>query len=439
MRRPRNRTSRAGRSVVLAVAVLFVSECDRDRPARTTAQPDDSTDPPAGLVSDSERAGETVFRRENCGRCHTLFDRPSAAGDLELPPEPAVDLLESRVGPDLGLEGHRRSDEWQYAHLYSPGLLAPGSRMPASRHLFRPEAGRPVPTPEGRDLVAYLQALGRSRRDIWAEWRRREPDVPAPPTVDGALARRGVELYVRHCLPCHGEAGDGRGELAGFFTFPPRNLIAGRYRFKSTPARQPPEDADLFRTITLGAGTGAAMPAFYWLAASDRWALVLVVKEFSPALRGTGLHAEPARTNTRADEGSVAAPGRADDSSLREGRRAWESLGCASCHGSTGKGMTPREAGTRWRDGAGEEVPRSGDLTHACSLRGGASPRAIERALLFGVGESMASYADALPEARIRREVVSFVVSLQTDQSGGRAVTSPRTPDRPSPSRSPAP
>ncbi len=407
MRRPRNRTSPAGRSVVLAAVVLFVPACGRDRPA--------------GLVIDSERAGEEIFRRDNCGRCHTLFDRPRPAGRMELPPGPEVALLDSRVGPDLGLEGHRHSDDWHYAHLYSPGILVPGSRMPASRHLFRPEGGRPVPTPEGRYLVAYLQAVGREHRDIWAEWRRREPDVPVPPPVDGALARRGVELYRRHCAPCHGEGGDGRGELAAFFTFPPRDLVAGRYRFKSTPAGQPPEDTDLFRTITLGAGTGAAMPAFYWLAGSDRWALVLAVKQFSPVLRGTGLRAEPARPGTPAEEGNDAAPARAGDLSLREGRRVWESLGCASCHGSSGEGMTRREAHADWKDGAGVEGPRSGDLTHACALRGGASPRAIERALLFGAGESMPSYAEALPDGPTRRVLVSFVLSLDTDRSADRS------------------
>jgi len=401
------------------VVVLLSPACGGGRPAGTTERSQDSADPSAVLVTDSERAGEEVFRRENCGRCHTLFDRPRPAGNSELPPGPAVDLLDSRVGPDLGLEGHRRSDDWHYAHFYSPGVLVVGSRMPPSRHLFRPVSGRPVPTPEGRNLVAYLQALGRSHRDIWAEWRRREPDVPAPPPVDGPLKRRGSELYVRHCLACHGEGGDGRGELAGFFTFPPRDFVAGRYRFKSTPAGRPPEDADLFRTITLGAGTGAAMPAFYWLAAEDRWALVLAVKEFSRSLRGTGLRAEPA--GSRVEEGSGAAPDRADDTSVREGRRAWESLGCASCHGSTGAGMTPREAHTIWRDGAGEETPRSGDLTHACALRGGASPRAIERALLFGVGDSMPSYAEGLPDGPTRRALVSFVLSLDGTRPADRS------------------
>ena len=82
--------------------------------------------------------------------------------------------------------------------------------------------------------------------------------------------------------------------------------------------------------------------------------------------------------------------------------------------------MTPREAHARFTDESGENVPRSGDLTHACALRGGASPRAIERALLFGVGASMPSYADALPGAPTRRALVSFILSLQSGPAAER-------------------
>jgi mono/diheme cytochrome c family protein len=381
-------------------------------------------EPATVLVTAEERAGEALYRGENCGRCHTLFDRPAPEGRFDLPGGPDLDPMASRVGPDLGLEGHRRSDAWHYAHLYAPGALIPGSRMPASRHLFRSEGGRPTPTREAVALVAYLQALGRARRDLWAEWRRSEPPVPDPPVVDGEMMRRGGALYRKHCASCHGEAGDGRGELAEFFDFPPRDFVQGWYRFRSTPAGGPPDDADLFRTITLGTGTGAAMPAFYWLPPVDRWALVLIVKEFSHDLRGTGLRVRTPRQD--------APPDGHDEHDVvgEEGHRAWDSLGCSACHGPGGGGLTPEEAHTAWKEEDGARVPRSGDLTHACALRGGASATAIERALLHGVGDAMPSYADALPEGPTRRALVSYVLSLATSR---------RTPDPPSPSRLPAP
>src|SRR5207249_3493513 len=190
----------------------------------------------------------------------------------------------------------------------------------------------------------------------------------------------------------------------------------------------PPSDDDLYRSITLGTGVGAAMPAFYWLDETDRWALVLRVKEFSPVLRGSGLRS-PREAGGRGGidpaGGDVPQGGEAE-AALREGRRLWDGLGCASCHGPSGSGLTRQEAGADWKDGDGVAVPRSGDLTHACALRAGASERALERAVLFGVGEAMPSYAESLPDAPGLRALVSFLRSLQRSPGGaaGRAMGS---------------
>ena len=205
MRRPRNKITRPPLLILLAAVALVPGCRDRQPSSRAAALPGASDHPDTVLATDRERSGEAIYRRENCARCHTLFDRPRDA---------VVEDTGSRVGPDLGLEGHRRSDDWHYAHLYAPDAVVRGSRMPASRHLFRPQGGLPVPTEEAADLVGYLQALGRARRDIWAEWRRREPDIPAPPAVDEVLLRRGIDLYGRRCSACHGEAGDGVAALS---------------------------------------------------------------------------------------------------------------------------------------------------------------------------------------------------------------------------------
>ncbi|HYS78043.1 MAG TPA: c-type cytochrome [Candidatus Dormibacteraeota bacterium] len=421
MRRPRNKIPRPALLILLA-AVALVPACRDRRPSSPAAAlPGAPGDPDTVLATDRERSGEAVYRRENCARCHTLFDRPRADGGLDLPRGADVEDSGSRVGPDLGLEGHRRSDDWHYAHLYAPDAVVRGSRMPASRHLFRPQGGLPVPIGEAADLVAYLQALGRARRDVWAEWRRREPDIPAPPVVDEDLLRRGTGLYGRHCAACHGEAGDGRGAIAALFIFPPRDFTSAQFRFKSTPLGRPPADADLFRTITLGTGIGSAMPAFYDLDGRDRWALVLAVKRFSRSLRGCVLEAAAPAGHRRAP-GAEDAERAAQES---EGRRLWGSLGCASCHGQAGAGLSREEARAGWVDGAGVRVPRSGNLTHACALRAGASAEAIGRSVLSGVGAAMPSYADALPDERSRRALLGYVLSLSEPP------TSPRTPGRP--------
>lgn len=402
--------------VLLAAATALVPACSGEPGPHRVPATEGGGREETLLATEDERAGEGVYRAENCARCHTLFDRPGEDARPVLPPSPLPETTGagSRVGPDLGLEGHRHSDEWHYAHLYAPGAVVRGSRMPASRHLFRPSGGLPSPTPDARRLVAYLQALGRGRRDIWAEWRGREVEVPHPPASDGALADRGRELYRRHCASCHGEAGDGRGEAAGFFTIAPRDLAAASFRFRSTPLAQPPADADLFRTITLGSGTGAAMPSFYWLGERDRWALVLAVKGFSPALNGTGLAAVPGD----AEEDRPGAVGQPDAARLEAGRRLWDGLGCATCHAN---------------DAAG--IPGSApDLTHACALRAGASPEALDRSIRWGIGTAMPSYADAVPDASSRRLLIDYVRTLVEAGPSirpDREPTSRRTPDRP--------
>ncbi|MFQ5877690.1 MAG: c-type cytochrome [Acidobacteriota bacterium] len=402
---PRLAPASAGAAILFAIAAgSCAGGTGADPRAGSGAGPDTI------LATPAERRGREVYRRERCGRCHTLFRSPPGAGAWS-PPEPfAARPGGSRVGPDLGAEGHRRSDDWQYAHLYAPASLVPGSRMPASRHLFSAgEDGRPVPSRDAIDLLAYLQALGRGRRDVWAESREAEPEIPAPPPADAALLRRGDDLYRRHCAFCHGDRGDGKGEAASLLLFPPRDFTRGLYRFRSTPLGSPPADADLFRSITLGTGTGSAMPRFAWLPGRDRWALVARIKEFSPRLRGSGPLAAPG-PGRRSTGPRPGAGGRAR---LDVGRRLWDELGCAACHGGDGSGLTRGEAAASWIDLSGAPLPGSGDLTHACGLRGGASAEALERAVLRGVGSAMPAYEDALRGRAARRALIDYLLSIR--------------------------
>ena len=369
------------------------------------------------------RAGEAIFKRETCDRCHTVLLVPPDAGPADLPAPQSTDLLSSRVGPDLGLEGHRRSDDWQYAHLYAPDAVSPGSRMPASRHLFRSGGeGPPIPTEEGRALVAWLQTLGRGRRDIWAEFRSREPDIPTAPAVPPA-ARTGERLYERHCLPCHGAEGDGRGPAAPLLVVPPRDFTRDEDHFRSHPPGAPPDDADRFRTLTIGTGTGAAMPGFYFLSAAERWAVLGRLRAFSRRAAASGGEREPARA--AAPEPVPAAPPDAPPSaaaSLAEaGARLYTALGCAACHGPDGSGR-PATAPAR----PGEIAATPTDLRHACSRRGGGSNEAFRRSLVEGVGSGMPSYAAALhdPEAETR----ALLAWLERPGPGSRPV--PNVPDR---------
>ncbi len=405
----------AGRLLSLWLVAVLLAAAGCERAPSVAPAPSVGDDARrTGITTPEERAGRTIYARENCARCHTQFDRVAPDGAIAETAPPEAGWI-SRVGPDLGLTGHRRSDDWHYAHLYAPAVLVRGSPMPASRHLFREgQDGRQAPTAEAIALVAYLQSLGRDEIDPRARLRRREPEIPAPPPAGTDLLERGDRLYGRHCAACHGDAGDGRGEAAPLLLFPPRDFTTAHYRFRSGGSGEPVADADLYRTITLGTGIGAAMPAFDWLPPRDRWALVLRIKQFSGRLRGLDLRAprhggdtpaaDPARNGDR-------------DALFRSGRRLWERLGCDACHGRGGEGMDRREADASWADLEGNPIPRSGRLTHPCALRGGASPASIDRAL-FGGGLAMPTYGEAVPDPEDRRALRAYVLALQDDPQG---------------------
>ena len=335
--------------------------------------------------------GEAIYRREQCDRCHTTFDAPVAAEPAALPVPRLPQPTDSRVGPDLGLEGHRRSDDWHAAHLYAPDVLVPGTRMPASRHLFLPGSTLPPRLNEdGRALVAWLQALGRRERDVWSELRAQDPPIPPPErSFPGAQRGRGKALYAAWCVPCHGVAGDGRGPAAALLALPPRDLTRAEFRFRSTPLGTPATDADLFRTLTLGSGTGAAMPSFAFLDAEDRWALVRVVRDFAQETRGAALMIRAPETSAAPAAGAPAASG----PDAARGARLYTDWGCAACHGTDGEGRALAAAET---DGVAGESTRGSELRHACARRAGGSAAAFERALRHGVGPTMPSYATVL-------------------------------------------
>jgi len=310
--------------------------------------------------------------------------------------------------------------------------------MTACRHLFRPgRDGRPEPTAEARALVAWLQTLGRDRRDVWAEMRLREPAIPAPDgRPDDERLALGARLYTRHCVTCHGVAGDGAGPAAALLARPPRDFTTGAYRFSSTPEGEAPRAADLFRSITIGAGTGSAMPGFAHLEAEERWALVRRIREFAPHLAGRPVELAAADEATAAadeataaaDEVTAVADGAPEDDRAA-GAALFAELGCAACHGMDGEGRAAPGDGSSWRDEGGRPIPATDDLRHPCGLRAGASDAAIRRALRNGVGPVMPSFASAL-EGRpgAARAIRAWLLSRDPDRGATGESPTPAGP-----------
>ena len=128
-----------------------------------------------GYTAQQQR-GRRIYQREGCMYCHSQQIRP-LTGEIKrysigTSEAPIADEREyiwdqphflgtRRIGPDLSREGGKYSDDWHYSHFYYPRQMVPGSIMPAFTWLFDDtDKTNPMPKPDARDLVAYVQTLG---------------------------------------------------------------------------------------------------------------------------------------------------------------------------------------------------------------------------------------------------------------------------------------
>ena len=98
-------------------------------------------------------------------------------------------------------------------------------------------------------------------------------------------AKAAAPLYRRYCVGCHGDLGDGNGEVAQWLEPPmwpkPRNFQLGIFKCRSTPTGTLPTDEDLFDTIARGLDR-SSMPIWNTFTKDERADLVAWIKHFSP-------------------------------------------------------------------------------------------------------------------------------------------------------------
>jgi cytochrome c oxidase cbb3-type subunit 2 len=150
-------------------------------------------------------------------------------------------------------------------------------------------------------------------------------------TSDGD-AERGRQVYERYCVQCHGERGDGKGEVAPWTQPKPRDFRQGVFKFRSTPYGTLPTLTDLDRTIKDGLHR-TLMPPFAVLNARARWDVITYLQTFSPRWQ----------TDT---PGVAIVPGAESpmtSASILAGQSVF-ATNCASCHGD-GTGNGPAAVG----------------------------------------------------------------------------------------------
>jgi cbb3-type cytochrome oxidase cytochrome c subunit/cytochrome c553 len=343
----------------------------------------------------SEQRGRIVYSQNGCAYCHTQQIRylerdVRRFGRSTLAWETVFDYPQlwgtRRIGPDLSREYAIHTPDWEYQHLYSPRGVVADSVMPSFAWLF--DRSPDKPKQEARDVVAYLETLGRDRDlagpegeaharnaehysedelrfgfdppllNASASMPRRTANHPQLP--DSTDRARGLRLYTRNCASCHGKNGDGNGPGASGLSPRPENLTEHEYT------------SDRIATVLWNGVSGTAMPAWRDFSLDDLAAIALVVREFhhpgEPSPNPTS-----AATQTYADN-------------------------CAQCHGEHGAG-----------DGyaAGQfSIPPSSFLSARPSLT------AAKSALNDGIeGSPMAPFKGRLSESEIN-DVAEYVWGL---------------------------
>jgi cytochrome c oxidase cbb3-type subunit 2 len=255
-----------------------------------------------------------------------------------------------------------------------------------------------VPTEELRGVVAYIQKLGMNR----GAWR----DVFEPQNISASVMRlprtdeqeaRGKAVYLRRCVGCHGEKGDGNGPVATFLEPRPRDFTIGEFKFRTTPSGSLPTDGDLFRTLTHGVRF-TAMPTWHELPEKDRIAVISFIKTFSDRWKEE-------RPEPPIFIGDPPPPSRALP---EKGKEAYAAAKCFQCHGDEGRGDGP--SADELDDSLGFKI-RPADFTKG-QFKGGGDVRDIFRTMTTGLdGTPMPSFADALDEETrwaISYHVLSF-------------------------------
>lgn len=208
----------------------------------------------------------------------------------------------------------------------------------------------------------------------------------------------GKSVYEAKCAQCHGRDGKGDGTAAALLSPRPRDFADGKYKFRSTESGSIPTDEDLIRTIRNGLH-GTAMPDWDPFIRSDSLrAVVEYVKSFSPRFK-----------TEKPKVVRVGATVPSNSSSTATGKRIFEKMQCAACHGVDGKGTNATS--TEFVDDWGNEI-RAAKLTEPWTFRGGSSARDIYLRFRTGIdGTPMPSYKGSASD-REMWDLANYVVSL---------------------------
>jgi mono/diheme cytochrome c family protein len=227
-----------------------------------------------------------------------------------------------------------------------------------------------------------------------------------PQALDFNRYMEGKYLYERNCVICHGQRGDGRGEMAASLQPRPRSFREGMFKFRTTPFGSLPSENDLRHTIRHGL-TGTAMGMFSHLSEEDVTNVIEYVKSFSRRWRKVESYAGPM---TFPDVPAWFQEAESKVAHAGAGKRLFVAT-CSACHGHEADGKGPAAAALKdiW-----EQPSRPADLRQP-HLRCGDLPQDIYRVLSTGLnGTPMISY-DAILTPEQRWDIIAYLFSVRLE------------------------
>ncbi len=226
--------------------------------------------------------------------------------------------------------------------------------------------------------------------------------VSAQSAAQNGDAEKGETVYIKRCLQCHGDEGDGLGPAAERLNPPPRDFTLGLYKIKSSAFDADlPNDEDLFRMVRDGM-PGTAMPGWSDLLSEQEIRDVIAYIKSFAELEGTPEGQVDYGTRVQTSPESIAAGDKlfhADDR-------------CSECHGETGKG----DAIKKLKNDNGERTwPRN--LTKPWTFRASNDPKDIFARISAGIPTTqMPSFADPKSSKKLsieeRWHVANYVAAL---------------------------
>lgn len=217
----------------------------------------------------------------------------------------------------------------------------------------------------------------------------------------------GKGLFNTNCAVCHGDLGDGKGQVCSSTTVEksgrtittfPRDFTLGVFKFRTTSTGCLPDEQDLLDTITKGIPK-SFMPSFENLSDKEKRDVLEYIMNFSERW----VEEDPCDRIQIFKPDYVGTP-----ESIKLGEQVYKNMKCWECHGDTGKGDGKKAA--ELKDDWGHKIVPF-DFTTG-DLKRGTSPEAIYITFSSGLdGTGMPSYEDTLKEEE-RWNLVSYTLKL---------------------------